>query len=226
MNPLSRLLKSVRQAGLGGTFAKLLCPYFDRKFDRDHGTETCAIRERNTLDIQSENKDFAARYEPSRVLPLRRMLPLIRRQLPEGSVLLDFGCGKGRVLLLAAEHGFPARGVEFSGELCGVAERNVRAFNARTGNTKEISVIPGDVTQYAVRPDEQVFFLFHPFAPPVFERVLDNLASSLSAHPRKMLIVVYLPSAEYHQAITARPEFELASRHRFWGCNFSVYATR
>jgi len=226
MNVLQRVIKSIRLAGVGGTVAKLVCPYFDRRFDRVHGTETCAIRERATLAIESTNRDEGARYEPSRVLPLRKMFPLVRRMMPPESVLLDFGCGKGRVLLLAAEHGFPARGIEFAGELCEVARQNVAAFNAATGNRKEITIIKGDVTEYTIRPDETVFFLFNPFGPVIFEKVLDQLASSLKAHPRKILIVICLPSDEYHRAVLARPEFQLDSKHRFWGCNLVLYSAK
>lgn len=224
MNVIQRAFKSLRDAGVGGTLAKLVCPHFDRKFDRDHGTETCGIKEVKAMKIESANRDHSARYEPSRVLPLRRMFPIIRQMMPPESVLLDFGCGKGRVLLLAAEHGMRARGIEFAGELCGVARANVTAFNSRTGNKNEISVIKGDVTEYAIRPDETVFFLFNPFAPVIFEKVLANLEASLQAHPRKILIVICLPSDEYHRTVESRRAFTLAAKHRFWGCNFAVYS--
>jgi SAM-dependent methyltransferase len=226
MNVVQRVIKSLRMAGVGGTMAKLVCPYFDRKFDRDHGTETCVIEEVHALQIESANRAHSARYEPSRVLPLRKMFPIVRRMMPPESVLLDFGCGKGRVLLLAAEHGFGARGIEFAGELCEVARRNVATFNARTGNKSEITVIKGDVTEYVIRPDETVFFLFNPFGPVIFEKVLDQLCTSLKAHPRKILIVICLPSDEYHCAVEARSEFKLQAKHRFWGCNFAVYSSR
>jgi len=226
MNLVQRAFRSVRIAGVGGTLAKLVCPYFDRKFDRDHGTETCGIKEVHTLKIESANRDYGARYEPSRVLPLRKMFPLVRRMMPPESVLLDFGCGKGRVLLLAAEHGFPSRGIEFAGELCEVARANVTAFNARTGNQSEITIIKGDVTEYAIQRDETVFFLFNPFGPVIFEKVLTNLGASLKTYPRKILIVICLPSDEYHRAVEARPEFKLVSKHRFWGCNFALYSSQ
>lgn len=226
MNILQRFIDSLRTAGVGGSAAKLVCPYFDRKFDRDHGTETCGIRERDTLKIESANRDHSARYEPSRVLPLRKMLPLVRRMVPPESVLVDFGCGKGRVLLLAAEHGFRARGIEFAGELCEIARRNVESFNAHTGNRQEITIIKGDVTEYALEPDERVFFLFNPFGPVIFQKVLANLGASLKVHPRRILIVICLPSDEYHRAVEEHPEFQLVSKHRFWGCKFAIYSSK
>ena len=226
MNPFQRVFRSIKMSGVGGSIAKLAGPYCDRKFDRDYGVETCAIRNPDTLTIQSENREQGYRYQATRVLPLRKMLSHLRRQLPAGSVLVDFGCGKGRVLLLAAEQGFAARGVEYSSELCEIARRNVAAFKSKTGSKMEMSVIEGDVTTYEVRPDEAVFFLFNPFEPPIFERAVANLAASLERQPRELRLVLYLPNEQYHEAILARPQFQLASRHRFRGYQFAVYSAR
>ena len=225
MNFLRRAIQSIRMYGVTGSVAKLAAPYCDRKFDRDYGVETCAIRDRATLTVRSrEPLHQGYRYQATRVLPLRKMLSHLRREVKPGSVLVDFGCGKGRVLLLAAEQGFAARGVEYSSELCDIARHNVAAFKAKTGRQTEISVIEGDVTNYEVRPDEAVFFLFNPFEPPIFEGAVANLVASLERHPRELLLVLYLPNEQYHQAVLAHPQFKLAARHRFRGHHFDVYS--
>lgn len=227
MNVFQRALKSVRQQGLGASLVKLAGPLVDRSFDRKYGTETCAISQLDRFTIESQNKARGARYEPSRVLPMRKMLPVIRQMAPADSVLLDFGCGKGRVLLLAAEQGFrTVRGIEFAEELCVIARQNIAAFKAQTASPAEIQVIKGDVTHYAIQPEEKVFFLFNPFDQVIFGKVLENIAVSLNSHPRKLLIVICLPSEEYRRTIEQRPEFTRTREFRFWGCDFSVYASR
>ncbi len=226
MNVLQRLIKSLRTQGIGATLAKLAGPAADRRFDRHYGTETCTISRLDGFTIESQNKGRGARYEPSRVLPMRKMLPVVQQLAPADSVLLDFGCGKGRVLLLAAEQGFRSvRGIEFAAELCEIARKNVAAFKAKAGNSADIQIIEGDVTNYAIRPEENVFFLFNPFDDVVFAKVLENLSTSLKSNPRKILIVINLPSESYRRTIAARPEFRLTQQCRFWGCDFSIYSS-
>ena len=60
-------------------------------------------------------------HELMRLRPFRRLMRTL--SLPPGSGFVDFGCGKGRVLLLAAGFGFARiTGVEFAKELCDIAK--------------------------------------------------------------------------------------------------------
>jgi SAM-dependent methyltransferase len=224
---LQRAVKSLRNQGFAASVVKLAGPFADRWFDRKYGTETCTIMELDHFAIESPNKDHCFRYQPTRVLPLRKAFAVVRQMAPADSVLLDLGCGKGRVLLVAAEQGFRRiRGVEFAAELCQTARRNIAAFKARTGNSAEIQVIQGDVTHYKIQPEENIFFLFNPFDPVIFSKALDNVAMSLRSHPRELLMVICLPSEDYRRTTEQRPEFVLARKFRFWGFDFSVYASR
>ena len=82
-------------------------------FDLRHGTDTFRRVPLRKLCINSEPRSRAAPYDASPVWPLRHLL---RKFGVSGSdVFVDFGCGKGRALLVAA--GFPFRrvvGIEFS----------------------------------------------------------------------------------------------------------------
>jgi SAM-dependent methyltransferase len=227
MNIIQRAIKSLRQQGLSATLVKVLAPLADARFDRKYGTQTTGVSRLDQFTIESRNRDRGARYEPSRVLPLRKMLAALQGMRPADSVLVDFGCGKGRVLLLAAQSGFrDVRGLEFAAELCELARSNWKQFQARTGITAQCRILQADVTDYVIQAEENVFFLFNPFDEVIFARVLENIAASLKTHPRRILIVINLPSPQYRQAIEQRPEFALARTFRFWGCDFSVYGNR
>ena len=111
-------------------------------------------------------------------------------------------------------------GVEFSGELCEVARRNVTAFRARHPAACDIEVVEADAAERPVAPDEDVFFLFHPFRPVVLERVLENLAASGRARPRPLWLIYNNPehgdlverSGLFGEATGGRPRPQQVSR--------------
>lgn len=45
---------------------------------------------------------------------------------PKDFVFIDYGCGKGRALFIAAEHSFKAAiGIEYASDLASIAKRNI-----------------------------------------------------------------------------------------------------
>jgi hypothetical protein len=227
MNIFQRVIKSLREQGLAATVPKISGLIADGFFDRKYGTETSTISYLDKFTIESRNREHGARYEPSRVLPVRNMLAVLRQMTPADNVLVDFGSGKGRVLMLACQAGFrEVRGLEFAAELCETARNNWKLFQAKTGLNSEFRVIQTDVTDYLIQREEGVFFLFNPFDDIIFRKVLDNIALSLKSHPRKILIVISLPSLQYRQAVEQRKEFALSREFKFWGVDFSVYSNR
>jgi hypothetical protein len=227
MNFVQRTFASLRHQGLGGTMLKLFGSLFERTFDRKYDTDTCARSRLDNLTIQSGNKSRGTRYEPTRVMPLRKLFPVLRKLMPAESVLVDLGSGKGRVLLLASQWGFrELRGIEFAQELCEIARKNIAHYRERTGVRAGFEIIHGDVTTYAIRPEENVFFMFNPFDEVIFAKVLANLSASLNAHPRKILLVICLPSAEFRAALDGRREFAPLRELRCWGYDFSIYSNR
>jgi len=225
MTLLQRLKSSLRNQGPRSTGVKLWVWASDHAFDLRYGLDTCKDASLEQLSIESENKEKGSCYQPTRVLPLRRLFQELQPLIPPESVLVDLGCGKGRVLLVALEFDFKAvRGVEFAHELCEIARKNYTAFQAKKPIRTDCQIIEGDVAAYAIRPDETVFFMFNPFDESILGRVLDNLAASLRARPRKVLIIYYNPRGA--QVIECRPNFVRLREVNFWGYSFRVYANR
>jgi SAM-dependent methyltransferase len=143
--------------------------------------------------------------------------------VPEDSVLVDFGCGKGRVLLIAAECGFrKARGVEFAHELCEIADKNCAIYKRKRAPNTEFQVIESDAAKYVLNDDENVFFMFNPFDDVVLNDVLNNIAASLKIQPRKILILYFNPLhgnlIEQHGVFAKSEEFVIG------GYPFPVYS--
>jgi predicted RNA methylase len=116
--------------------------------------------------------------------------------IPRNGGLVDFGCGKGRVLLVAAECGFPrVTGVEFASELCAIAIQNIARYREKTGTPADIQVIEGDAVKYEIQPDENVFFLADPFGEALIDQVVQKITQSISTNDRQIFVVYSSPSS-------------------------------
>jgi SAM-dependent methyltransferase len=183
------VLPAIRRLGLAMT---VRIAVHELLFDWRYGTETRDYVEAEDIQTASRNKGEGNKYGP---LPI----PFFRNVFgPAGPVadrgcLVDFGCGKGRAMILAALGGFrEVIGVEYSEALCGACRRNLAAFTARLrGEPPAFAVIHADAADYAV-PDRATTLLFYnPFSPAVFASVLRNLRASLRRAPRAVRIVVF-----------------------------------
>lgn len=168
------------------------------EYDETHGTDTEGIREIGSLDIESDNARHAVRYQPSP--------PNLARQLIHGLAVkhhqftfLDFGAGKGRVLMLAAELPFKAViGVEFSRELCAVANRNLSTLPGEKRVAARIECQHADATAYPLPETPLVCYFYNPFGALIMQTVVDRLVASLAAHPREVYVIYLHPE---HRAI-------------------------
>lgn len=165
-----------------------------RAFDDRLGVETSGIRETGSLDIDSPNVKYAVRYQPSGVDLVRDTLRGYSIDYPE-FVFIDYGCGKGRVMLLAAELPFrQILGVEFSAELHRIAQQNIAASLPRLSGCKEVSVILGDAADFEPPDEPLVCYFYNPFDETVMREVVGKLERSLSKTPRKILIIYLEPA--------------------------------
>jgi len=230
MNAIRRFTSSLEQKGVKQT-ARLVVKYIgvaasragDLWFDIRYGTDTSGIIEVDQIEVDSPNKKFAMRYEVTRARPLARLLRLL--SLPTGGRFIDVGCGKGRVLMVAARHGFARiTGVEYSPELCEIARRNLALFRRKTGLQFDAEVVEADAADYDIPPDADVFFMFNPFYKEILEVVAGNIASSVREHPRKVWLIYLYP--ECRSAFDGNSAFMETGRHVWGDCEFVVYENK
>lgn len=221
-----RLRSSLRRQGFLESLLKSYVVMADHWFDIRYGTDTCAWAQLSTLTIDSVNKQRGYAYQPTRLVPLTTVFKVIRPLITPESVLVDFGSGKGRVLLVALECGFTkVRGVEFAHDLCAIAQNNYAAYQSKTGACADYRIIESDVTDYPIGTDEDVFFFFNPFDARILTRVLVNITASLQAKWRPIVIVYFNPR---HGDIIDQMNdcFLKVKEHHAWGYPFVVYANR
>lgn len=131
-------------------------------FDKKHNVETRASREEQLAGIADVSTGFW--YLPTRPATVRKVL----RQLPiyncSDYTFVDLGSGKGRVLLLAAEHGFRSVvGVELRQELHERAVQNARNWAQRKTRCSPIQFLNMNARDYIFPEDNLIVYFFNPF---------------------------------------------------------------
>lgn len=158
-------------------------------FDYAYGTETEKIREVGSLSIDSDNARHAVRYQPSPqtlASALIHALPIDHSQF----TFLDFGAGKGRGLLVAAQLPFAAvTGIELSRELCAVSTDNIGKTASDKRIAGRIECHYDDVTRYPLPELPLVCNFYNPFDQIIMRKVKDRLVRSLKDKLREAYIL-------------------------------------
>ena len=220
MNIWSRMVESITERGLKRTMQSTLNVLEDHLFDIRYGTDTVRRVSVRALDINSENKGEAKDYIPTRGRAFRKLLDKL--SFPSGSVFVDLGSGKGKLLLVASQYEFRrVVGVEFSAELCEIAKWNKSNYHRKKRVNADIEIVNADVVGYDINDDENVFFLFNPFGPVVLGKVLENIKLSLEKQPRKVWLIYNDPA--YRDLIEQQGIFVSRQNYVYGGYEFIVY---
>ena len=111
-------------------------------------------------------------------------------------ILLDYGSGMGRAVVIAATRPFrKVIGVELSTELCEIARENARRALPRLV-CQDIEIVAADATAFEVPGEVTAVFLFNPFTGPILRAVQDQIRSSIERAPREFKLVYMHPSHE------------------------------
>jgi len=163
-------------------------------FDLKYGTRTWLPHDLSRLETTAGSKTDGVQYQGTNPRLARRLLS----QLPTESRsahFVDFGCGKGRGLLLGMEAGFRRlTGIEFAPQLAEQGRANLaRARRLPTGPLPSIEVM--DAAAYVPPSGPLVAFLYNPFRGETLERVIQNLTHH-AAQSRAPVWVVYVNPQE------------------------------
>ncbi|MBP6431004.1 MAG: class I SAM-dependent methyltransferase [Ferruginibacter sp.] len=106
---------------------------------------------------------------------------------------LDIGCGKGRALCVAAHNGFKkVTGIDFSKELCAVAEKNLTQTKQQIA-ALQYKVYNNDAFYFDIPSDIDCIFLFNPFDEVIMSGVVENILISLEETPRSLFVIYVNP---------------------------------
>lgn len=225
MNPLLTLKRAqnkIRREGAANSIMQVFLRVESYLFDHQYGVDTYRNVPLSDLKIKDQSIAYGRRYQPVLVSHLKEIL---RKVDPKPTdVLVDFGSGKGRVLLISSLYPFKrVVGVEFSQELCTIAEQNVEIFK-RGKDVCPIEVHCIDAAAYRIDPEENVLFFFNPFDTVIMNQVINNIESSHAEHPRKIKIVFINLESQPIESISNL--FVRVSDSKLHGLPFQIYESR
>nr|WP_221383152.1 class I SAM-dependent methyltransferase [Actinoplanes polyasparticus] len=186
----------------------------ERRLDRAFNLDTAGL----SVDATTTAATFddAVAYSPIPIHHFRTLMRQLPVTAPSDFAFVDLGCGKGRTLILAAEHGFrPVVGVELDARLSAVGRSNAFAYAAASNHSEPvIAVVTTDAVDYTLPPSPTVVFLFNPFGPDTLSAVLANLERSIKEHPRRLIVAYFNPVHE--QVLADSPALRRTSNARHW----------
>jgi SAM-dependent methyltransferase len=140
--------------------------------------------------------------------------------IPQGSKIVDIGCGKGISLITMAKFPFSRiDGCDLSPELIRTAEANIRRLNI-----KGVNLYCCDASKFTELDEYTHIYFYNPFTSVVFKPVMDNILSSLDRNPRKLTIIYHNPTC--HDVIAATSVFDKVKEYHYGVFPCYVYVNR
>ena len=147
----------------------------------------------NELTVASPNKALGHRYQPVN----RAVFHWAMQALPEdlrGYTFIDYGAGRGRALLLAAEYGFDQIvGVEFAAELHDDCLMNIAQYPRSRMRCRKVSCLHADAIDLIPPPGNMVLFFNDPFDTAMLDAIIQRITASYREHPRRIYLIFIRP---------------------------------
>ena len=142
-------------------------------------------------------------YEPTPYTVLERLAD--SGLFGEGDVVLDYGCGKGRVgFFLSARTKAHTLGIEYDRRIFQSALENRRT--ALSGIKTEF--VCAEAEHFVVPEKINRCYFFNPFSVEILHKVFSRLLDSYYERPREIYLFFYYPSDEYVACLMTVDELE------------------
>ena len=131
-------------------------------------------------------------YEPTPYCVLERLANsgLIRK----GNILLDYGCGKGRVdFFLSWQTRCRSVGIEYDERIYKKALENKESAVP----SERVSFVLADAEHFPVPENVDSMYFFNPFSLELLRKVMARIIESYYENPRQIQLFFYYPSDEY-----------------------------
>lgn len=150
------------------------------------------LRIKTTGRDDSHSDRYRFPYEPTSYHVLERLAG--SGCIGKKNVLLDYGCGKGRVdFFLAYQLRCRCIGVEYDDRIYASACRNKE--QAVSGSRVNFTHMSAETYPVPVTVDR--IYFFNPFSVELLQKVIWQILDSFYEEPREILLFFYYPSDEY-----------------------------
>ena len=150
------------------------------------------------LQIKTSGRDETnadAYHHPYEPTPYRVLERLAGSGLIEkGDVVLDYGCGKGRVgFFLSYRTKTKIIGIEYDDRLYRSAIENRKTAVSKV----KADFILANAEEYEVPPQVNRCYFFNPFSVEILRKVMARIIESYYENPREVFLFFYYPADEY-----------------------------
>ncbi len=191
-----------------------------RLFDIRHGVETSRQIAASELDVPASLKTHAVKYQPTKVKTFMKAMSGLHLQEEENFAFVDFGCGKGRCLLMAARFGFgKIVGIELSTSLAAIARNNADAF--KRGRFRSLIEIQNCSSADAELPTQpSVYFFYNPFDEKIMRETFESIDKITSERKFEAYVVYINPQ---HQQTLREKGFSLLKSGKTGGEEWTIW---
>lgn len=134
-----------------------------------------------------QGKTECVQYEPLPYALIGTILRSIEKRDLKNDVFLDYGCGLGRVVFMAARRPFKrVIGVELMPALVDVAKQNAARASRRLKS--QVAFESADAATFVVPDDVTFVHLFNPFRGRIMQETQERIRESLVRVPRPLTI--------------------------------------
>ena len=151
----------------------------------------------------SNSDEYRYPYEPTDYAVLER---LVKSELiGEEDVVLDYGCGKGRVdFFLSYRTKARTIGIEYDQRIYDSAVENLKTVISRV----KPQFVLARAEEYEVPAEVNRCYFFNPFSVEILHKVLARVIESWYEDPREVFLFFYYPSDEYVAYLMTVEELE------------------
>ena len=152
---------------------------------------------------ESNADEYHHPYEPTSYRVLERLVS--SQLIGEEDVLLDYGCGKGRVdFFLSYRAKAKTIGIEYDTHIYEVALENLKNVISRV----KPQFVLANAETYQVPCEVDRCYFFNPFSVEILHKVMARILESYYENPREMFLFFYYPSDEYMAYLMTVEELE------------------
>ena len=163
----------------------------------------------NRLQIRTAGRDEANAdqyhhpYEPTPYCVLERLAN--SGLIADRDVVLDYGCGKGRVgLFLSRQTNAKTIGIEYDDRIYRQALEN----QSTVVSGAKAGFVLTRAEAYAVSPEVSRCYFFNPFSVEILQKVMARILESYYENPRELFLFFYYPADEYISYLMTVDELE------------------
>ena len=186
---------------------KIHIPFHVERLKEAFYEEKYKIDTRPSENIKNE-RTINFPYEPTPYTFLEYLFS--KYPFVSGDHFVDFGCGKGRALLMASEYFCPLiTGYEINNDTFCILEKNIDSYKKTSKTSSEFILINEDASKVDIEDTMNKFNFYNPFHLKVYIKVINSIIESLKRKQRKVYIFLFMPHRTTLQYIEQATKFHL-----------------